>query len=162
MDGSGRGEADDTLAVETTEDSEDVTLVEGGDAVRYVGGWKRAEGGDAEDEHRSEPMYETTTLERWVMMQSADAAARAVVDHVTDTLEIDGLSGGISDDPWRVTVEAHGRVDHDGAVVSEPPVEFDALVAATPPTVAVTYQFAGQTYHRDVPVYASVGWSRLD
>lgn len=96
--------------------------------------------------------------DRDVEYLGADDAVRYVAGwrHANDELDIDEVDGGVSSGP-----EGEGRVafvaitsglSRSGVLVHEPSVEFDALVAVTPATVAATYRLDDREYRMAVPV----------
>lgn len=171
-----RGESDADLAVREVEDDGDVEYLPDEGAIRYVAGHRYVDPPDErmddeppeEDDEppEKEPVYETTPAEQLAETKCLHAAAGAAAEHANDRLDADG--GGLDTDAFGVGTtrdgEGHDRgaaisittvLDRDGGVVSEPPVAFEALVQATPRTVAATYELGeGFEYTLDAPVYA--------
>jgi len=154
--GPTRGESDVALETRVVESDENVEYLADEHAVRYVARWRNATRTDGEPTR--EPEYETTPFEDWAEIQCVDAAARAAADHATDELDAGGVGAGISNavdgEDLAAVISVETLLDRDGEVVREPSVEFDALVAATPASVAATYVIADQEYGMDAPVYA--------
>lgn len=162
-----RGESDAAVAVRETEDDENVEYLAASNAVRYVAARRArpaARGGtDAGERHEAdaparEPVFRTVPVERWGETRCLAAAARVAAAHAGEELGTDEPTGGVV-----AAVEGAERVaclsvttvlDGDGALVHDPGVAFDALVAATPASVDATYVLDGREVHRDVPVYA--------
>lgn len=158
--GPTRGESDVEIEVEEIEDDETVEYVEEDHAVRYVAGWRHTNHGDVEEGEppEREPFYETTPFERWGRTQCLTAAGHAAAEHVNDELGTEEVGSGISNDVAGEDLAAYVSVrtvlDRDGEPVRETSVEFDALVAATPETVHVSYHLDDQEYRLGASVYA--------
>lgn len=152
--GPERGQADpiDARQVET---DDEVTYLPGEDAVRYVAAWRH----DGESgEPTREPVYETAPFEEWAATRCASAAASAAADHAAEALDTDEVGGGISASPptdgVAAVVSVATVIDREGEVVRGTDVEFEALLAATPRTVAATYVLDEREREREVPVFA--------
>lgn len=162
MDAQGptRGESDVEIEVEEIEDDEEVEYIEGEHAVRFVAGWRHTNHEEIREGEppELEPFYETTPFDRWAVIQCTSAAARAAAEHVNDELGTDEVGSGISNsvegEHLAAIVSVRAILDRDGEPVHETSVEFDALVAATPATVQVTYLLDDQEYQMNAPVYA--------
>ena len=160
-DGSGptRGEAD-PITTEAVEASENVEYVQAEHAVRYVAAWRHTNQEAVADgaEPEREPVYETIPFEQWARTECVSAAATAAAGHAGDALGTDAVGSGITSTvegrELAAVVSVETVLDRDGNRVHEAPVAFDALVAATPATVDVTYRFGEQAAQRSVPVYA--------
>ncbi len=155
-----RGESDADVGAEVVEDDANVDYLPADDAVRYVTGWRHTnpEEVEAGEKPEREPTYDTTPFDQWSERQCISAAAAAAADHVSDELGIDGVGGGMTSTVSGADVAAYVSVetllDRDGDVISAAPVEFDALVAATPASVTATYRLDGRERELDAPVYA--------
>lgn len=142
------------------EDDPDVDYIEEDHAVRYIAGWRHTNQAELEEGEppEREPYYETVPFERWAKTQCVSAAARAAVKHLNDELGTQGVSGGITSgvegEDAGAFVSVSSLYDPSGEPIRVTSVEFDALVAATPETVGVTYILADEGYQVDVPVYA--------
>ncbi|MDQ2054412.1 hypothetical protein [Halobellus sp. H-GB7] len=162
MEGQGpaRGESDVELEVEEVEDDEEVTYVEDEHAVRYVAAWRHTNHDEVDEGEppEREPVYETTPFEQWAKTQCTSAAARTAAEHVNEQLDTDEVGGGITSavegKDLVAVVSVQTILDRDGDPVSETAVTFDALVAATPANVRVTYRLDAEEYQMTVPVYA--------
>lgn len=159
-EGPTRGESSAELEAVEVEDDEEVTYVEDEHAVRYVAAWQytnRDEVDEGEPPER-EPVYETTPFEQWAKTQCTSAAARTAAEHVNEQLDTDEVGGGITSavdgQDLVAVVSVQTILDRDGDPVSETSVTFDALVAATPANVRVTYRLDSQEYQLTVLVYA--------
>lgn len=161
-DGQGptRGESEVDIEVQEIEDDANVEYIEGDHAVRYVARWRHTNHEEVQegDPPEREPVYERTPFEDWAKIQCFTAAARVGAEHANDELGTDEVSGGITNsiegEDIVAVVSVETILDRDGEPVSETSVEFDALVAATPATVHVTYHLDDQEYQLDAPVYA--------
>lgn len=152
----------DATSTRTVEDDENVELSESGE-VRYVAAWRHTNGEavrNGEEPPEREPVYETTDWERWAPIHARHAGATRAAAHAADELGLgdrDGISAGTSsdivEDGTAAVVEISTTLDREGEVVSEPPVGFEELVAATPRTVAVTYVLEDREYETHVPIY---------
>lgn len=152
----------EAISARTVEDDENVELSESGE-VRYVAAWRHTNQEavrNREEPPEREPVYETSEWERWAAIQARHAGATRAAEHAADELglgESGGLSAGSSseivEDGSAAVVGITTTLDREGEVVSEPPVDFEELVAATPQTVAVTYVLADREYETEVPIY---------
>jgi len=61
-----------------------------------------------------------------------------------------------------IHVEYSTVLGRDGATVSEPTVDHDELVAATPASVTVTISFDGRTHTETIPVWVQHSTERLE
>lgn len=163
-DGAGptRGGSAFEIEVEEVEDEDrDVEYLEADDAVRYVAGWRHAnhEAFVRGESLERKPFYETTPFERWGETRCIRTAATAAADHANDLLCTDEVSSAITalvpGEDRAAIVSISTTLDRTGVLVHEPSVEFDALVAATPASVDVSYRLADRKYQMAVPVYAS-------
>jgi hypothetical protein len=162
MEGRGptRGESDVEFEIREVEANETVEHVEEEDAARFVSAHRIAnpeEHGEGVPPER-EPVFETVQFQRWAETRSLSAVADAAAVHVNDELGTDEVRGGIGrtvEEDGVVPVVAIGtEFDQNGAVVSEPTVDFDVLVATTPATADVTYRLDDREYELETPVYS--------
>lgn len=148
LEGPARGESEARPAVTVVEDDEHVEYLEDRDEVRFVMAWRRVERSDDEPPEQ-EPVFETTSWERWGAMQSRRAASKAAADHVAEALDLEWVGSGVR------------RIDDGSAAVvtlideeDGPDVTFDELVAATPATVHVSYVLDEMEFEYDAPIFA--------
>ena len=140
-----RGEGDPVTTAGTVE-RDSVEYLEATDEVRYVKYYKN-----------DEPVaYETEPFERWAKRACASVGSRAVLPTINERFEepISGVGKGVRALLFGLVITVDHTVvrDEDGAVVNEPSVGFDDLVAATPRAVNATITFEGREYARAVPV----------
>lgn len=163
--GADRGQSNVELDVHDTEDDEDVEYLPDKHEVRFVAAYRypsREEAENAREQGETpdrEPQYDTTPADRWGKQQCRSAAAKAAAEHVQDELDTEEVSGavtsGITDENEAVTVNTRTHLDRECKVVSDTDVEYEELVAATPRTVAASYELDEFKYQLDVPVFAS-------
>lgn len=140
------------------------------DAVRYVA--SKGPSSDVDpDDYEGEPpdrdlAFTTTPWGRWKHIRANDIAGEAAVEAVTDELGIEDVGRPIpvgrapADRPTIVRVE--NVVDADGAIVHGEAVDIDDLAAATPESVAVTYELDGNTFETTRTVTAEFRKRRLE
>lgn len=158
--GPTRGESDVELSVHEPEDDDQVEYLPASEEVRYVGGYyhtkppSELEPGEAPER---EPRFSTTPAERWGTTQCLKAAGKRAADHVSETLDTEDVSYGISG-----RIEGYDRaavtdvttvVRRDGSVGHAPDVDFDAVVEATPRTVSASYELDDFEYELDVLIH---------
>lgn len=152
-----RGQSDADVETEGVEDDENVEYLPEEDAVRYVSAWRTTNPTELEEPPEREPVYDTVPFERWGKTNCVTAAARAAADHAAAELGVaelgSGVSFGIDGRDRAAFVSISTLYDREGDVISEPSVEFDALVAATPATVHATYRLEDQEYALEAPIY---------
>ncbi|NHN43051.1 hypothetical protein G9C85_15650 [Halorubellus sp. JP-L1] len=150
-----RGEADE-IAVEETIAAEKYEYVASNDTVRYPA----AKSGGEVVEYGHQP------FEEWTEVEGASVAARDVLSRLERALSSsDGVGAGIrrfDGGEFGVSVDVETVLDRDGEVVSEPAVEFPAVVDATPRGARATVHFAGRTGTHEYPVYVSAVTLRYD
>lgn len=162
--GPDRGQSDVELDVHDTEDDEDVEYLPDEHEVRFVFAYRsppREEREAAREQGETperEPQYDTTPADRWGKQQCRSAAAKAAAAHVQDELDTEevagGVTSGITGDNEAVTVNTRTHLGRECNVVSDTDVEYKELVAATPRTVAASYELDEFEYQMDVPVFA--------
>jgi len=160
--GSGpvRGESPVEVRASVTEDDERVEYVDANESVRYVAAWRHTNQEEVRNGSKPErePVYEWIPFERRARTECVSAAAAAAADHANEALGTDavggGTSSGVGSEDLAAVVSVTTLLDPGGAVLSEPTVGFDDLVASTPATVHATYRIEGRAFDRDVPVYA--------
>ncbi|PSQ46223.1 hypothetical protein BRD15_09710 [Halobacteriales archaeon SW_6_65_15] len=162
-----RGRAD-PVAVETTVERDEVEYLPEEDAVRYVAAWMHADHEAFVDGTNTErePRYETTPFEQWAPTECARVGAERVLEVARDRLERgrEEVRYGVSaeDGAETIHVEYSTVLGRDGTTVSEPTVDHDELVAATPASVTVTISFDGRTHTETIPVWVQHSTERLE
>lgn len=135
-----QGKRDVDLEVHVVEDNEHVEYDEDEDIVRFP----TVMSGD-------EPVqWGSTPWDEWVRRQALKPAAREAADYAEAQLDVSlgsGISGGV--DGKDLIAFVFAMVEDDELTVSE-------VAAATPATVAVTYEFEKRTAERTVAIYAEV------
>jgi hypothetical protein len=162
-----RGRAD-PVAVETAVERDEVEYLPEDDAVRYVAAWVHAdhEAFVSGTNTEREPRYETTPFEQWAPTECAHAGAKRILEVARERLErgSDEVRYGVTteDGTKVIHVEYSTVVGRDGTVTSEPTVDHDELVAATPASVTATVSLGGRTHTETVPVWVHHSVERLE
>ncbi|TYT62435.1 hypothetical protein [Natrialba swarupiae] len=132
------------------------------DEVRYVGAKGPSSNVDP-DEYDQEPPdrdleFETTPWDRWKHIRANDVAGEAALEAVTAELGIEHVSRpiAVSQDPAdrRTAVRVETVVDGDGDIIDGESTDIDAVAAATPKSVDVTYELDEQTFETTREVFA--------
>ena len=150
-------------SVEKTVEDENLEYIEETDEVRYVAGWRAPSDEAIENGSKPErePVYDTVPFERWARVECLSIGAKAVYGALGERL--DGGTKGLSVGFGRVEGQSESRIhvsvetllDREGDVISEPSVEFEEIVAATPRTVEVTFSFAGKERSCTEPAFVN-------
>lgn len=162
-----RGRAD-SVAVETAVERDEVEYLSEDDAVRYVAARVHAdhEAFVAGTNTEREPRYETSPFEQWASTECARVGAKRVLEVVRGRLERgrDEVRYGVTkeDGEKAIHVEYSTVVGRDGTVTSEPTVDHDELVAATPASITATISLDGRTHTETIPVWVQHSVERLE
>lgn len=155
-----RGRCDVELSVREAEDDDQGEYLPGSAEVRYVSGYYHTKPpnelapGEAPER---EPRFSTTPADRWGTTQCLKAAGKRAADHVSETIDTEdvscGISGRIEGYDRAAVVAVTTVVRRDGSVGHTPDVDFDAVVEATPRTVSARYELDDFEYELDVPIH---------
>lgn len=137
-----RGKAEATVHASATPEDDDEVEYVGDGTIRIVTG------------RRGEEVTSTETMPfvEWAEIWCARIAADAVFDYLEEQL---ASTRGIGTDYETCLITARHKTEYDadGEVYSEPDIDVDQLVAATPRTASATVEAAEHEYTRDLPVY---------
>ncbi|MFC4449941.1 hypothetical protein [Halorussus aquaticus] len=162
-----RGRAD-PVSVEGEVERDAVEYLPENDAVRYVSAWVHSdhEAFVAGENTEREPRYATTPFDEWAPTECAHVGARHVLEVVRTRLE-----RGSDDVSYTVGTENGSKVIYmtysttygrNGSVFSEPSVDHDGLVEATPQSVTATISIDGRNHTETVPVIVKHSVERLE
>ncbi|MWV40220.1 hypothetical protein [Natrialba sp. INN-245] len=123
------------------------------------------------DEYDQEPPdrdleFGTTPWDRWKHIRANDVAGEAALKAVTTELgtEYVGRPIAVSEDPAdrQTVVRVETIVDGDGNVIEGESTDIDAVAAATPESVDVTYELDERSFETTREVFAEYRKTRLE
>lgn len=148
--GPARGRSDAGVSTRSVEDDGDVEYLAEADEVRYVTGYSGTD---------REPVYATRSFVEWARSRCTLAAATAAADRVKREIDAERVRGGgtsaVEGRDAAAVVTTWATLGRGGDLLQKQEVGFEALLRATPRSVAVTYVLEGRSHGATVPVYAA-------